>query len=381
MKCRKNSAHYFGFTLVELLVVIAIIGILIALLLPAVQAAREAARRMQCTNNLKQFALACMTYADANQNCLPMGSDCVGAGLAGSTTSDTRTSGYGVRVFILPFIEESAMYDQIKKHIGLASAYSGGAGVLTDSCYVWSVSNEIKQFKISGYACPSDATAKRIQSDWMPASYVSCYGDYCVKDENWGWYGVAEPTSYSRGGLQPRNWTDLAAITDGTSNTILASEIIVAKGALVKGGIAGSANVITSTGHNICQSGMNAQNCLAVTSDGVEFNTSATTTLGDRRGRRWADGQPVYSSCNTILPPNAPACGGASLNDYNPTLLPPQSYHSGGVNCAKVDGSVSFVSDTINTGTLTAYCKRAGKSNFGVWGAMGSRDGGETVAP
>ncbi|MBQ9873538.1 MAG: DUF1559 domain-containing protein [Thermoguttaceae bacterium] len=364
MKTYANASARKGFTLVELLVVIAIIGILIGLLLPAVQAAREAARRMQCTNNIKQLALATMNYVDANKDTLPLGQDCFGA-----TPGDGATRGYGWRDFILPNMEQGQTYQLFMKYYPSYTA--------------WDCPADYKNIQITTFQCPSDAASRRLNGDFAQSSYVCSYGDYCVKAEGWGWVnGSAGRTDYSRGALQPKTWTELSAITDGTSNTVIYSEACVAPSGStgVKGCVAvNRADVFgAGTGHNTCElSGFNPQACINLRASGDEFISGVETAA--KRGIRWDDGQPIYSAFNTILPPNSPNCH-VSNDDYTAMLISAQSYHSGGCNVGMVDGSVRFVSDTIDCGKLAGgLCKRSGRSNFGVWGAMGSRAGGETT--
>ena len=360
-----NSKNRPGFTLVELLVVIAIIGILIGLLLPAVQAAREAARRMQCTNNLKQLALATMNYVDANRDTLPLGQDCYGA-----TPGTGNTLGYGWRDFILPNMEQASAYQLFLTY------YNAGTSA-------WSAGTDYKGIQINTYQCPSDGNARQIQDNYACSSYHCSYGDYCVKAESWGWVnGSAGRTDYSRGALQPKTWTPLSAIVDGTSNTVIYSEGIVPviNTSPLKGGVAVNRTDVfaSGTGHNTCElSGFNPQACINLRGEGNAF--ASGVSVAAKRGIRWDDCQPIYAAFTTICPPNAPSCH-VSNDDYTAMIVSAQSNHSGGVNCAMVDGSVRFVSDTIDCGNLTAACKRSGKSNFGVWGAMGSRDGGESVS-
>jgi prepilin-type processing-associated H-X9-DG protein len=99
-------------------------------------------------------------------------------------------------------------------------------------------------------------------------------------------------------------------------------------------------------------------------------------------GKFWHDGHPIYVAFNTILPPNGPSCSSAiAWGDGAPALLPPTSYHTGGVNATRADGSVSFISDNIDTGNLTRSAQSAvGFSPYGVWGALGTKAGGETVS-
>ena len=150
-----------AFTLVELLVVIAIIGILIALLLPAVQAAREAARRSQCSNNLKQLGLALHNYHDTFKAQPPRQGGPLWSG--GSLTNPPRHSAF---VNLLPFIEQDARYSQIMT--SQLNAWSGGA----DSGYVG---------EIAPFICPSDGllteTSPDRQALYSPLNYGLCMGD------------------------------------------------------------------------------------------------------------------------------------------------------------------------------------------------------------
>jgi hypothetical protein len=122
------------------------------------------------------------------------------------------------------------------------------------------------------------------------------------------------------------------------------------------------------------------QSC-AETRDGNGYKSTVSLQKDDHFGTRWADGRGP-SSFSTILPPNSPSCCGAGLDYAARMLVSASSYHTGGVNAAVGDGSVTFVSDTINAGTLTATTTpvTSGISPFGVWGAMGSINGGESTS-
>ena len=150
-----HSKQRHGFTLVELLVVIAIIGILIGLLLPAVQAAREAARRMQCTNNLKQMALAVQNYHDVNGTCPPL---C--APYKAYTRVHPAWGNYtaGVRIFLLPFIEQTTVYTAFD-----ADANSGSNKAVWDQEWTRNV-------KIQTFLCPSDGNSNETSNNFSSRS-------------------------------------------------------------------------------------------------------------------------------------------------------------------------------------------------------------------
>jgi type II secretory pathway pseudopilin PulG len=228
---------------VELLVVIAIIGILIALLLPAVQAAREAARRMQCSNNLKQVALACHNY-ESSYKAFP-----AGLSIEGSAASN-HGYGYSAFVQILPFMESSALYDQIQ------------VGVPTQ----WAWSNTACRVIVPGLRCPSEPNySTPVDGASAPSNYAVSAGDYCIT-ARWeinGWEANAN-ADFSRGAFQPRKLTGLGAITDGTSNTMMVSERAIGlPNSRAKGGIAQDvATVFPDTTYNSCEkSGFNPSAC------------------------------------------------------------------------------------------------------------------------
>ena len=376
-----------AFTLVELLVVIAIIGILIALLLPAVQAAREAARRMQCSNNMKQLALACHVYADAHK-AFPLGSDVFGMGGrtpdgSGDTNGWFRSmSGW---VMILPFIEQAPLYELFSENYSRKDA-SGNAV----SRRVWDFDAAIRRSPASFMACPSDGRSNMLNGDHRSGSYMMSAGDYCTKTEAHAW-GGNDGANYSRGAFQPMMWTSLGDISDGTSNTVCCSERLVGEGGtLIKRSIARTVSAaLSSTNHNVGYGAYTfvPQECLNLR--GANGSYKGVTDFQAEGGRRWYDGQTIMVWFNTILPPNAPSCSsGGGHND--PAIVPPTSNHTGGVNISICDGSVRFVSDTVGTGNMsgqplaanpsnTGKCVRGGGStNFGVWGAIGSRNGSES---
>ncbi len=357
-----------GFTLVELLVVIAIIGILIALLLPAVQAAREAARRSQCTNNLKQLGLANHNYHDVHKT-FPFGKGGTGTGnAAGPCISTAPTNNCGrVSGFIplLPYIEQKPMYDQIQAGDGV-NALPGGPVGWNRGWAGWSVAP-------AALNCPSDPTPYGLVTT-AQNNYAFSYGDGVV--------GLPGNTTWSRGLYAVFTTFSFADIRDGSSNTVMMSERLkgdrglwnVAAGELESK--LGTAIVPTvNTSPITCRSVVAGQYWAAGTQVKVRFGTL------------WTDGQPERVGFNTVLPPNSPGCA----SDANPNadsgyssnglIIPPASRHPGGVNVLMADASVRFISETIDSGNLAAAPPTgpSGASPYGVWGALGSKAGGEST--
>ncbi|MDR1965005.1 MAG: DUF1559 domain-containing protein [Planctomycetaceae bacterium] len=374
----KNN-YFKGFTLVELLVVIAIIGVLIALLLPAVQAAREAARRMQCSNQLKQFSIALHNYHDTN-NSFPAGNSRISCVYtpSGGTTTTNRWNGYSPLLLLMPFYEQVGIYTEATTGANAGKDPSPGNG------YPWNTTVTI-------LLCPSDSNASASDAR---VSYVFSLGDWPDKNNDNNAAGIFKPVNPR--GLFVRcvgpgstdsfasAWYGMSAMSDGTSNTVVFSERCV------------SSNRNTIRGaYKLNATGMNNNNTDIAAGTGGAFDVTVKDCLDERDGKgyktaggaiqqsdhfgtRWADGRGP-SSFSMILPPNSPSCSGAGLDYDARMMVAASSYHSGGVNVSLGDGSVRFVSETINSGSITATTTPvvSGESPFGVWGALGSINGGE----
>ena len=217
-----------GFTLVELLVVIAIIGVLVALLLPAVQAAREAARRTQCGNNMKQIGIATHNFHDT-YNKLPVG------------THDDDNRSFCWRTWILPFAEQTPLYTKmVEAGMWVPPQMGGGAnGVNVDSvpgseiAGITALSDLCKTAKLNFYMCPSDVLPERDNDNYYKTNYcgnmgpivgtvTTCASADAKGDKQTGVFMFANDnnTTWSNG---------LHSITDGTSNTIMAGEVTVSE--------------------------------------------------------------------------------------------------------------------------------------------------------
>ncbi len=359
-KPRKGAPRSpLAFTLVELLVVIAIIGILIALLLPAVQAAREAARRSQCTNNLKQFGLGLHNYHDTMQSFV-FRKGGTGGGTVNQDSNKDRISGF---IPLLPFIEQGAMYANIMAgDKSVSPPIAPGGRAAWDGWAVWD--------RAPGYqVCPSDPGGSGTVNPYM-TSYAFCVGDQVdsIRD-----------SQNLRGVFMYRKGVRMGDIPDGTSNTIAMSERLRVNTPSGQAPVTVSARQVQVTqGMAIGVANLrNAPNLCYTVADGGFFK--AGTGVQARFGSRWTDGQPGYVGFNTVLPPNAPACSEDSTDwgDQVHMTIPPASRHPGGVNALLCDGSVRFFTDSINTGNLGVYQPASGFSMYGVWGALGSRNGQE----
>ncbi|MCL2625093.1 MAG: DUF1559 domain-containing protein [Planctomycetaceae bacterium] len=368
-----------AFTLVELLVVIAIIGILIALLLPAVQAAREAARRMSCSNNLKQMGLALHTYFDASK------------GLPATRSSFGGGEVWGGHLALFPYVEQTAAYD------ALTSKIRGGTLAGTFDVVPWTGSGElangwgnpsVRNISIGSLVCPSDPNPNYVNSDsWAPggsgltaSTYMFCIGDAMNNFE------AVNSAVQGRSMFNPVAWKGMGSCVDGTSNTIAMGEMIKNFGSQF------SRNV---RGGNVSTLGADITGLSARTTECLQQVEPGGKVIREGRVGRSMRGAILYGrasiSCfNTVLPPNSPSCSTGpaepEFNDGNWGIFSASSNHTGGINVALFDGSVTFVSDTVNSMTpnLPSGSDRpgqrvAGSSDFGIWGGMGTPDGGESV--
>ena len=370
-----------AFTLVELLVVIAIIGILIALLLPAVQAAREASRRMACTNKLKQLGIAIHNYHDVFESLPNFGSSNWG------TVSD-----WAPMLSLLPFIEQQARFEYIPK-----IQFQG-----------WHF-NPAWNGPIELLICPSDANAAQggtlpVPDTWAPGggdaypnwmvdlnlrydnntrcSYNFSGADYtnnCLFNNNRAPFASSGEANFSIGGS--REWKSFISIIDGLSNTLFMSERIVPDTEYNIGNIVATNNTVPIS---------NPGSCLNYAGQGHLLDEIATASW-DRTswpflGKHIACSRNCYNRIWTILPPNSPSCT-STPDGVNPSIISATSYHAGGVNACMGDASVRFISDTIECGNSAVWTlgnsrsdnkARTGESPYGIWGALGSINGGES---
>lgn len=364
-----GGAKWRGFTLVELLVVIAIIGILIALLLPAVQAAREAARRMQCSNNFKQYGIAMHNYHDIN-NSLPASSAMLPeSGRTLQTTKNDNPSNetlWSATVFLLPYMEQGSVYE------GMVEAAKPTA--TTRLAAPWN-DHAALRVTISTIHCPSDNNSDKPSgtptNGTCRTSVILCRGD-----ATWsGGSGKNGSDGFNsdrdvRALFVPHRWKGMSACTDGTSNTVIASEGVtaaIATSTKIKGGIRKQASANGPANRLICY---NAKG---------EGGAFTGTAAGSWRGSWFGDGRVPNGGFNTILPPNSVSCNHDG-NDSSFGPISPNSNHSGGVMALRMDGSVSFVSETVDCGGFQTADENTGDgaSPFGVWGAMGTPAGGES---
>ncbi|MBA3480738.1 MAG: DUF1559 domain-containing protein [Pirellulales bacterium] len=339
------SATVLGFTLVELLVVIAIIGVLVALLLPAVQAAREAARRMKCQSNLKNVGLACLNFESANRNYPP------GARPANQATNN----GLSFNVLILPYVEQGAIDSNVANFIKDYRAKNGGKD---PDGYALKDANVTR---LDLYTCPTDDPTQLVDkffNEMQASSYAGVAGSYasrvggaCSAEHGAPGLGTCVDSGLGKmnvdGMLFPGAGVDVKSVTDGTSNTLMVGERWYQPRAWTLGvywTIAGR-----STPPTVEQTPLNSGSSSC---KGINQNYPPNPDL--------LTGQYVYHD-NLTDRPNIPT---TAPKVFNFNDLPYGSFHAGGTNFARADGSVQFIVDGID---LVTY------------GAMASRNGDEVI--
>jgi prepilin-type N-terminal cleavage/methylation domain-containing protein/prepilin-type processing-associated H-X9-DG protein len=403
-----------GFTLVELLVVIAIIGILVGLLLPAVQAAREAARRMSCSNNFKQVGLAIHNYHSAFKQLptqgsgtyIPGGRDIWDTNPGREISANRRLS---FLVGLMPFVEQQGLWDTIANPHG----FNSDGSVHTPPWQAMGPHPDRVQYppwatEVPMLRCPSDPGVG------LPSlgrtNYACCEGDSAVMsrdpylnvDEKGSDPTVTFPYSPDNAHALQSNTSQRGMfvntrdmrfrdVLDGLSNTVMCGEI-----ATDLGDNDSRTTVPTDVGGHAAPNEKNQ--CRLNPSYAEPFLDPVRPRFWDPinpmpltknvawgRGYRWHDFEPPYTQMTTVLSPNKQLCSDG--RDHRDVVSPPSSRHQGGCHILMGDGAVVFITDSIEAGDKYApqVNTRAGsppagtRSPYGLWGALGTRANGEVI--
>ena len=418
-----------GFTLVELLVVIAIIAVLIGLLLPAVQAAREAARRIQCGNNMKQIGLALHNYHDAYKTFPVQGA---GTGIDPATANlgihSDRTNQLSLSVFpaLLPFMEQQPLWEQISRPLNVDAAGNSPPSPVLAPGLNGGPFNPMGPKPTGGHfeygpwtttvstlRCPSDPGVG------LPAmgrtNVAACIGDNSIHGwiglANWN-TGYADPPSpqlirqinaYGRGFFQHRKrGMSFRDISDGLTNTIAFGEIatdigdsdvrtrgLFDGGRLGGGSVIGDANGLTQCRVDGAIDPARPRFWMAdrFPDHDPKFGSGTpyppSIAAGMRRGFSWASLAQLHTGLTTSLGPNTELCL-QNWNEWTEGNWSASSRHPGGVHVVMGDGSVQFISDSIDAGDqkfpqLDILITPGRQSPFGVWGGLGTRANREIV--
>ncbi len=313
-----------GFTLIELLVVIAIIAVLIALLLPAVQQAREAARRTQCKNNLKQIGLALHNYHDV-YNCFPP-TVCIRPGDFGQWSAQAR---------ILPYLDQA----NLQNLIDFSASYKSQP--------------KVPKTRVPAYLCPSEINDKaslRDGIDQYPLNYVANQGTWLVFDP----VGGLQP----QGAFMPNGRIRTADFVDGLSNTVGFAEVKAFQPNLKGGGsvtVALPSDVATIVGFG-ASGDFDPIDSHTEWVEGRVHQTGFTTTLNPNSRVPFSTGGSTYDVDFTSAEEDATSTTYAAITS--------RSYHVGLVQILIMDGSVRSISNNVNNG---------------IWRSLGTRAGGEVI--
>jgi type II secretory pathway pseudopilin PulG len=332
---------------VELLVVIAIIGLLVALLLPAVQSAREAGRRAQCLNNVKQFGLAIHNYHDVIKR-LPFGKGPTYTGAAGYARWSTHA-------MILPYLEQGPAYGTIDFNFAPETPGMGGISAFMPAYQNPGGQNAaISRAYIGVFICPSDGVS--VESTWPGQNnYCGNQGTWlCDRGDTANEPGATNtPAEVSQGVFYYLSKCTMASVTDGLSNTAFFSEKLRGSGA--------------PNPRSDLFSIPNQTSFASLYSTCSTLNTATATPLTAKWGWSWVMGENCCTLYNHVATPNTTSCAGIGFGS-NMTNMAMQvsanSNHPGGVNVMMGDASVRFVANTVDLTT---------------WRALGTRNGGEAV--
>ena len=369
------SACRTAFTLIELLVVIAIIGVLVALLLPAVQQAREAARRTQCRNNLKQIGLAIYNYHDTH-NVFPLST--TGSQPSGASTG-CGNGFYSWLALILPQLEQGPLYQSINFQVGMMDSCSQNVPADYDQASISSSHPNARAAatSIPAFLCPSDPqqmTPSMGTAQAAPGSYSANAG---WPELTTGPDGTLAPLRVQNGFLgminpkTPATWQQprlsVRDVTDGLSNTAAVAERMINSLVDVPGPFGPTLNLANAPAGTLSYCGSNTGSARTLPfwvqyCGSVEFPDPKYTKV---HGRAWISGWSfAANSYLHTMPINDRNCHLYGGEGYGMNIATPGSYHVGGINLLMGDGRVVFVNESIDSR---------------LWWAIGSRNGNEAA--